>query len=370
MFAEIFPPGDFLKEEMEARNWTQNDLSKILGKSNRLVNELINAKRAITPETAKVLADAFGTSAIYWMNLESAWQLFKLNENGNDVSRRAQLFERFAVNDVIRRGWVEDSDSLEVLEKRFFEFYEVKSINEAPNCAALFRRSDSTDQVSPLQLAWLYRARQIAKNTKVSRFSELKLQNALGQLRDLRAYEEQTREIPRLLSEAGIRFIVIEPFKGSKVDGVCFWLNKSSPAIAISLRFDRIDNFWFTLKHELRHLANRDSLDNTPVIDIDLLSDNGNDDDPVEKRANEEASEFLVPQAELKHFIARTSPLYSTERVRGFAHRIGVHPGIVVGRLQHLGEIPWANLKTFQVKIRHLITPNAITDGFGHTLVF
>ena len=73
--AEVFPPGDFVREELEARGWTQDDLAEILGRPQRLVSEVITGKRAITAETAKGLGEAFGTSAQFWMNLEAAHRL-------------------------------------------------------------------------------------------------------------------------------------------------------------------------------------------------------------------------------------------------------------------------------------------------------
>src|SRR5690606_9676154 len=100
--AEVFPPGEFLKEEMDARGWTQQDLADILGRPHRLVNEIIAGKRAITPETATGLAEAFGTSAAYWLNLESAWQLHqsrKSNPPTGGVARKADLYSRFPVRD-------------------------------------------------------------------------------------------------------------------------------------------------------------------------------------------------------------------------------------------------------------------------------
>ena len=92
--AEVFPPGEILREEIEARGWTQTDLAEILGRPPRLVNEIIAGKRAISPETAQGLGDAFGTGAQFWMNLESAWQLSRVKEQDGDVARRAKLYER------------------------------------------------------------------------------------------------------------------------------------------------------------------------------------------------------------------------------------------------------------------------------------
>ncbi|MGA9111331.1 MAG: helix-turn-helix domain-containing protein, partial [Smithella sp.] len=64
--AEVFPPGEFIKEELEARNWSQTELAEIIGRQPNVISELIMGKRSITPETANALGDAFGTSAQYW----------------------------------------------------------------------------------------------------------------------------------------------------------------------------------------------------------------------------------------------------------------------------------------------------------------
>ncbi len=71
--AESFPPGEFIRDELEARNWTQEDLAEVMGRDLRLVNEVITGKRGITPETAKGLGEVLETSAQYWMNLQSAF---------------------------------------------------------------------------------------------------------------------------------------------------------------------------------------------------------------------------------------------------------------------------------------------------------
>ena len=73
--AQVFPPGEFIQEELEARAWTQTDLAEIVGCHQRVITELINGKRAISPETAKGLGEAFGTGAQFWMNIGSAYQL-------------------------------------------------------------------------------------------------------------------------------------------------------------------------------------------------------------------------------------------------------------------------------------------------------
>lgn len=91
--AEVFPPGEYIKDEIEARGWTQRELARVLGRSEPKVSELINGKRAITSQTAKELAAAFGTSAEVWLNLEMRWQLWRDQSSVNEVERRARLLD-------------------------------------------------------------------------------------------------------------------------------------------------------------------------------------------------------------------------------------------------------------------------------------
>ncbi len=72
--AQILPPGEFLREELEERGWAQSDLAEILRLPAKLVSEVISGKRAITSEIAMGLGEAFGTSAQYWSNLERAYR--------------------------------------------------------------------------------------------------------------------------------------------------------------------------------------------------------------------------------------------------------------------------------------------------------
>src|SRR5438093_1221697 len=128
--AEVFPPGEFIKEELEARGWTQADLAEVLGTYPRLVNEIILGKRSITRETAKALGDAFGTDPRLWMHLEAAYQLSKVRDRDIAVARRAKLYSIAPIREMTRRHWIEPSDNVEVLEKQILNFFGIRSLDE------------------------------------------------------------------------------------------------------------------------------------------------------------------------------------------------------------------------------------------------
>jgi HTH-type transcriptional regulator/antitoxin HigA len=137
--------------------------------------------------------------------------------------------------------------------------------------------------------------------------------------------------------------------------------------IALSLRFDRIDWFWHTLVHEIAHLKNGEGKER-PTLDTQLV---GSDAQPFdqkmdsEKMADQFATGFLVDQSKLDSFIARVHPLYSKVRIAAFANKVHVHPGIVVGQLQHRGRITYAHSREYLVKVKKVVTASTLTDGWG-----
>ncbi len=170
--AVLFPPGDFIRDELNARGWTQGDLAQIMGRPLQLVNELVAGKKQITPETALGLAKAFGDDdALYWLNLDNLYRLSKVAPADDAVSRRAKLF-KFPVRELGKRNWIETSDNLGVLEHRICQFYRIKTIDEKPQFAHA-AKADQYDDRSPLQWAWLYRAKELAERVQVSSYSEL-----------------------------------------------------------------------------------------------------------------------------------------------------------------------------------------------------
>lgn len=356
--AEVFAPGEFIREELEARGWTQGDLAQILDRPLRLVNELIAGKKQITPETARGLAHAFeGTEPQYWMALDSAYRLGQLDAEPDDaVTRRARLYSEYPVREMIKRKWVEPSDSLDVIEHRVKGFFSETFAHAA--------KAAQYDERTTIQWAWLCRAKQLAEAVGAALYSEAALRSALRRFKDLLAAPEEIRQVPKLLAEAGVRFVVVEYLPGAKIDGAAFWLG-DSPVIAMSLRHDRVNNFWFVLRHEIEHILRRDG--QGTVVDVELTeSIQRKDALPLEeRRANDAASEYLVPRAALDDFILRVRPLYSEQRVLLFAKKIGVHPGIVVGALQHREEVPYTHFHKHLAKVRHIVTPAALTDGWG-----
>lgn len=183
--AEVFPPGEFIKDELVEREWTQGDLAEILGRPIQAVNEIIAGKKAITPETAQGLGDAFGTGPEVWLNLENAFRLSQTPPPDEDVARRARLYEVAPIKEMLRRRWIPEPDSINNLQHSVLRFLEMPSLDDEPSLAFAAKKAGSYASTSSSQRAWCFRAKHLAGPLDVEAFTPGRLVEHLPQLRQL-----------------------------------------------------------------------------------------------------------------------------------------------------------------------------------------
>jgi HTH-type transcriptional regulator/antitoxin HigA len=266
---------------------------------------------------------------------------------------------------MIKRGWLEDTE-IGLLELQVIRFFCKNSLEDVPGFAHAAKKSDCAE-TTLMQLAWLFRCKQMASEMVVGSLSEKKLRAFISDMPRFMVDPEEIRQIPRSLAEAGVRFVVVETLPKANIDGVCFWLDDSSPVIGMTTRHDRIDNFWFVLRHEIEHVVNKDGKGDLRADTVDVDIEEFSDDLPVwEIRANRAAAECCVPQDQLESFYVRKYPYISERDTLAFAKRIQRHPGIVVGQIQRkMDRYDW--LSKYKVKIRQLLVGVANVDGWGVT---
>lgn len=355
-------PGVFVSEEMEERGWLNRDLAYILGVPESTVSAIINGRRGISAEMAGALGAAFDVAAEFFANLQKAYELARADAPDPAVAKRGRVQSEYPLREMIKRRWLIDS-APDLLEAQIASFFEVRTLDEVPHLAHAAKRSNHYyEEILPAQLAWLFRVRQIARTMVTPRFAPSRLAATVEKMKLLRSDPEEIRHVSRMLGECGVRFVIVEGLPGGKIDGVCFWLNKQSPVIGLSLRLNRIDNFWFVLRHEIAHVLNKHGQDREIIdVELDKISPDVNEEEQI---ANAEAGDFCVPQEQMLSFFNRKNPFFSERDTLAFARRMEVHPGLVVGQIQRLAD-RWDFLRRHQVKIREKITPFAMTDGWG-----
>src|SRR5882672_1566903 len=362
----IMHPGAYIKEEMEERGWSQRDLAFILGCSEQAINPILNGKRGISPEMAKALGEAFDVPAEFFANLQQAYDLAQARTPDPSVAARRKMQSVYPVREMIKRGWIEQSDAA-MLEIQLVRFFDVHSSEELPYFKHAAKKSSYEEGgITAVQWAWLYRVRQIAQSIGVPQYSEKALRNAVeNELPSLLHAPDEARHIPRILMDCGVRYILVEKLPSAKIDGVCFWLG-DSPVIAMSTQHDRIDNFWFVLRHECEHALRRHGQESKEgMIDIDLDSIGGAVSISEEERiANEAAANFCTPSDKLDSFLRRKHPFYYEKDVVAFSRLLNRHPGVVVGQIRRkLNRYDY--LTRYLVKVRQYVLPGSIADGWG-----
>ena len=368
-------PGQFVQALLDERGWTQEVLATVMEVSSSHVSRIVKDRVAIDAEKAIALSDVFGVEPEAFLDLQKKYELAqaRLRVRSNpQLALRAKLYAGLPVKDMIDRGWivaksVKDTGQVEQELARFFGVEQASEIPLLPHSA---KKTGGGADVTPAQLAWLYRVQSIAEEQIVGRYSPANVQTAIDTLAELRSKAGSVQRVPTVLSEAGIRFVVVQALASSKIDGVCFWLNDMEPVVGMTVHYDRIDNFWFVLRHELEHVL-RGHGRRGGRIDIALegeRSGTGAGVSAEERLANTAAAEFCVPQDSMDRFFARKKPYFMERDVLGFAATVGAHPGLVVGQLQHrLGR--YDRFRKHLAKVREFVTSSAVVDGWGRPYV-
>ena len=364
-------PGQLILALLKERGWSKRTFAIILGVSDATVTRITSDKQSVDARLAIVLEELFNVPADRFLSLQKELDLAQARivvQPDPSRATRALLFGDLPVSEMIDRGWlkVESIRETAAIERELVRFFQVNRLEDIDIIPHFAKKSEADSAATPAQIAWLYRARAIAKNVLAPKYSEKALRASLPKLKELMIAPEESRKVSRILLECGVRFVVVETLSSAKIDGVCFWLDEISPVIGLSMRFDRIDNFWFVLRHEIEHVLRRHGRV-AAAFDAELEGDRAGTGPSVseeERMANDAAANFCVPHDRMDAFYARKAPLFSEADLKGLARILRVHPGIIAGQLQHkTGR--FHIFRSHLAKIRENVLPSAMTDGWG-----
>jgi HTH-type transcriptional regulator / antitoxin HigA len=368
----IMHPGQYIEEELQARGWKQRDLAFILKVPEQAVNMILSGKRGISADMAKALGAAFDVDPRFFTNLQSDYDLAKAREPHPDINVLGRVHINYPIREMINRGWLETADAV-IIEEQLARFFQVKDPRDIPYLEHVAKKSSYEERenpVPPAQLAWLFRVKHLALANAVPKFSEKALREALPKLEELMINPEDVRHVPRILMDCGVRYAVVEKLPNSKIDGVCFWLDRNSPVIGMSTQRDTIDNFWFVLRHEIEHVLQRHGQERQKeMIDTDVQGEQERGGLPEEERiANAAAATFCVPAERLDSFMRRKHPFYYERDVLAFSRLMNRHPGIIIGQMQRRLD-NYKYLARYLSKIRQFVLAGSpISDGWGQVV--
>ena len=368
---DIRTPGDLIDLLLSERRWDKKALATVIGIDPGNLHRIIAGRRRLDAVLAVALSEAFGVPAERFLDLQQANDLALARASAGESGTRATnaaLFGNLPITEMIHRGWlnVPNARHITAVEGELMKFFGVTSIGDIEILPHAAKKTDVAAPATPAQIAWIYRVRQLAREMVLPRYTRKAAHAAVERLKALLMSAEEARHVSRILTDCGIRFVIVESLRSAKIDGVCLWLDDNSPVIGLSLRLDRIDNFWFVLRHELEHVI-RGHGKNTIALDADLTGARaglGNELSDDERAANLAAADFCVPVSSMNQFVTRKAPLFLKRDLLGFARTIQVHPGIVAGQLQHRTE-RYNLFREYQVKMRSAVSVGAPLDGWG-----
>ncbi|MDX2142511.1 MAG: ImmA/IrrE family metallo-endopeptidase [Rhodospirillaceae bacterium] len=315
-------PVDAILFRMEEKGLKQADLIPYFGTSGR-VSEILRRKRPLTVQMIRALSVGLGISAETLIGLGDV----------TPTQDREVDWSKFPIKEMMARGWIDrlTGSVREHREGLVKNYITGAGLNLG---IASFRRSLSGEAQSPTTVyaifAWLARVIQRARSLKpkLGTFEKARISSSfLKELAHMSWSEKGPMLAIEYLQMNGICVIVEPHLKGTQLDGAALRDIDGTPIIGLTLRFDRLDNFWFTLLHEVAHIWKHVDNDiDTFVDDLKVLSE-----DRREAEANRLASEALIPRLVWKRSGAYLSP--SKYTVEELARELRIHPAIIVGRL-------------------------------------
>lgn len=339
-------PGTILQETIDSLGMSQKELAKRTGYSTKHVNQLISGKARMTHDAAIRLEKVTRVPASFWNNLESNYQDHKARiEETERVEQDIDWLSEIPFNELVKRGVIErQSNSVAKVEAslRFFGVASVAVWRKGwTERQIAFRKAAGAEKCIGKIAAWVRLAEIEADEVECDPFDERKFRKALKAIRGMTTDEprEFVDRMRALCSESGVACVLVPEIPGGRVNGAARWLSDKKALIAINLRGKSSDKFWFTFFHEAGHILNdrRDQV----FVDVEYA------DDPRETAANQYASEMLIPAK----YESTLPTLKSKAAVLNFAEKLGIDPGIVVGRLQHDKVVGFDRLNDLKTKI-------------------
>lgn len=335
------PPGATIREQIENRGMKQKEFALRMGLSEKHVSRLINGQVELTHDVALRLESVLGVPATFWSNLEVIYRekLARVIAE-EEMEKDVELVSLFPYAKIATLGWVEKTRNAEkkVLElRRFFEVAKLELLDNLRIPGIAYRKTGEND-ISDYSLAvWAQKARLEARKYNVSPINVSKLKDEIPKIREMttKTPEVFCKALVDILAECGIVLIFLPHIGGSFLHGATFYDGKKI-VMGLTVRGKYADKFWFSLFHELHHIMSGHI---SNVEETTLQEENDSDIF---------AKDTLIPPTDFDDFVKTGH--FSKVSILSFADKIGISPGIVLGRLQKENYMPYDRFNDLKEK--------------------
>lgn len=349
-------PGETLQEVLDERQMTQAELAERMGRPKKTVNEIIQGKAAISPETALQLERVLGVPAGFWNNLERNYQEHEARKQEEErLASSGGWLRQIPVRKMVELGWIEEREDSVGQARELLNFFGIASpdqwrdVFELPQ--ASYRHTSAFESETGSLGAWLRKGTLEGQQIDCAPFDRDRFKAVLVEARQL------TREPPEVFSEAlvercaaaGVAVAFVPELPSCRANGATRWLSSQKALVQLSIRYRWADVLWFSFFHEAAHVLLHGKRE------VFIEGEDGVRGEPAEKKEEEAdrfAARLLIPPGELERLrVLAQLKRISKAQVRGFADELEIDPGIVVGRLQHEGWLPHTHLNGLRTRL-------------------
>lgn len=350
-------PGDTLLEVLEALELSQSDLAERTGRPKKTINEIVNGKSAITPETALQFERVLGIPASFWNTLEQRYRASLARIAEREVLKaQSGWLAKFPVKALVKYGWIPARNTAAEQLETVLSFFGVASVDAWEEVWSDVRRRIAFNHSSTFEsdfgavTAWVRRGELQARQIQASPYDAAGFRALLKEIRRLSRLSPEDFA-PRLIAmcaEVGVVVTFVPALPKLPVCGAMRWLSGNKAMMLLTLRYKTNDHLWFTILHEAGHIL----LHGKRAVFVEKPSTLSATSAPTdhgdrvayeralaEVEANRFARDVLIPQAAYAEFRRRGS--FSADAIRAFAEQMEIAPGIVLGRLQHDKVLPY-----------------------------
>lgn len=316
---------------MDQAGLTPRDLIPLIG-SRAKVSEVLSGKRSLTISMARALNQHLGIPADV---------LLQDSDDDFDNSLKNLVWSRFPIKSMTKFGWLPDNPDTKGSAEEIMLGLIDRAGGADVASTVLYRKNDKlranakSDPYAIRAWCWQVLAKANRDNLKINYKSGVVTLNFLKKIARFSKFDDGPKRAAKHLSEYGISLIIERHLPKTYIDGVVLRLGDGRPVIGLTLRFDRIDDFWFNLLHELAHIGRH--MDNGRgeffVDDFKLRSPDGTQEDARETEADEWAQEALIPREIWERSTVRIKP--TPMEVVNLANQLEIHPAIVAGKVRY-----------------------------------
>jgi HTH-type transcriptional regulator/antitoxin HigA len=329
---DVSAPGETLSEILSERGISQADLADRMGRPKKTINEIMNGKAAITPQTALELELVLRIPAEFWIARERDYRTYRARQDQEGCfAKDASWARSFPTRKMIEYGWIPPHADTNSLVRNLLEFFGVASSQQWEQVFSAYQVAFRKPKAFKPDLcaisAWLRAGISLAEKSKMKPFNRNAFTDALSESRKLIMSDPGVfaPALTSIFAEAGVAVAFVPELPKSRASGATMWLSPDRALIQLSLRYKTDDHLWFTFFHEAAHVL----LHGKKSIFLETDKYLGEQ----EEEANEWAANFLIPVGEYRRFVSAGGT--SKAEIRAFAAKLELSTGIVVGRLQH-----------------------------------